>query len=97
MCICIVSNETLHGLDPYFCSTIGVWESHRGESVMDAPFPQECAGGTRCEFRPTVGGAFIGDAEGGEHHHRRESIKPLDPSCALSIIGQLEYRSTTTR
>ena len=61
MCICIVSNETLHGLHPYFCLTIGVWESHGGESVMDAPFPQECAGGTRCEFRPTVGGAFVWD------------------------------------
>ena len=33
---------------------------------MDAPFLQECACGTRCEFRPTVSSAFVWDAKGGE-------------------------------
>ena len=28
---------------------------------------------------------------------QRESIKPLDPSCARLMMGQLEKRSTTTR
>ena len=27
----------------------------------------------------------------------RQSISPFEPSCPLSIIGQLEYLSTTTR
>ena len=34
--------------------------------MMDAPFLQECASCARCEFRPTIGSAFVWDAEGGE-------------------------------
>ena len=54
-------------------------KSHGAESVMDAPFPQECAGGTCCEFRPTVGGAFIWDAEGGEQSSKgvNQAFGPL--------------------
>ena len=33
---------------------------------MYAPFLQECACGTSCEFRSTVGSAFVWDAKGGE-------------------------------
>ena len=79
MCICVVGDETLHSLHPYFCSTIGVWESHRGKSVMDSPFPQECACGTRCELRPAIGSAFIWDAEGGEQSSKgvNQAFGPL--------------------
>jgi len=28
---------------------------------------------------------------------RKQSIRPFDPACACSMMGQLEYLSTTTR
>ena len=28
--------------------------------------------------------------------HRKQSIRPLDPACACSMMGQFEYLSTTT-
>ena len=64
--------------------------------MMYTPFLKELLCGFCSELRATICYAFVRMLNV-TNVHRRQSVSPFEQSCTLSIIGQLEYLSTTMR
>ena len=66
----------------------------RQEALVYSPIIEELTCGDCSELRTIIRRTLVWDAKC-SNVHRKQSIRPLDPACACSMMGQFEYLSTT--
>ena len=60
--VCVLSDESLHTLDPELCPAVGVGEGGGGDSVVDLPVGQEFLGFFGGKFFALITGNFLRNA-----------------------------------